>query len=88
MDRGEDMAKEWESISCAYCSSIIPFIKIADIMQVKCRKCSKLQTVNLTKTIEVPKVVEEPKVITKLKKNKFSDFTDITDKNIDYKLEE
>jgi len=51
--------KKWVSAPCAYCGSTIPFIKLADVMKVKCRKCSRLQTVSIPRVIEEPKVVEE-----------------------------
>ena len=89
MNRGEDM-KEWGSIPCAYCNSTIPFVKIADVMQVKCRKCSRLQTVSIPRVIEKPiipsvklrseepEVKVKPKVVDKPKKKKKEDLYEVT----------
>ena len=92
--------KEWVSVPCVYCNSTIPFIKLADVMKVKCRKCSRLQTVSIPSLIVIEEPEEEdqtayevkvePKIFDKPKKKKKEDVFDVTDttKNIDYKIGE
>ena len=84
--------KEWVSVPCVYCNSTIPFIKLADVMKVKCRKCSRLQTVSIPSLIVIEEPEEEdqtayevkiePKGTNRLKKKKKEDVFDTT-KNID-----